>query len=258
MRDKKINKSKNMENQIVINEKLKFKVRNDLEKYRVESIFEKEPETIAWIQSFANTKERTIFFDIGANIGIYSCYAASLSSNVDVFSFEPVSNNFSSILENSLINEFTNLSCFNIALSDHNSLSKIYLSDLRIGNSGAQLDSPINEYGASYNPVKIDQVFGFSLDFLVENVKLEIPNFIKIDVDGQEDKILLGMKGVLEHPSLHSLLVEFNSNEQFLRWEKIFSKCGLNIDTRLDNLPNHSRKRRIEKGNLARNYIFSR
>lgn len=43
--------------------------------YRGKNFYTKEPETVAWINSF---NKKNTFFDIGANIGIYSLYAASL------------------------------------------------------------------------------------------------------------------------------------------------------------------------------------
>ena len=41
--------------------------------WRVQTLFSKEPETIKWINNF-NTED--IFIDIGANVGIYTIYAA--------------------------------------------------------------------------------------------------------------------------------------------------------------------------------------
>ena len=52
---------------------LKFYSPNRLNNFRINTFFTKEPETINWIDNF---EEDTIFFDIGANIGLYSCYAA--------------------------------------------------------------------------------------------------------------------------------------------------------------------------------------
>jgi len=55
-----------------------LKFRNNVEsenyiKNRVDRLFWKEKETIAWIRKFA---EDSIFFDVGANIGIYCLYSA--------------------------------------------------------------------------------------------------------------------------------------------------------------------------------------
>ena len=64
---------------------LKFYCPNRVNKFRIESFFTKEPETLDWINSFKNN---SVFFDIGANIGLYSCYAAD-QRNCKVIAFEP-------------------------------------------------------------------------------------------------------------------------------------------------------------------------
>ena len=43
---------------------------------RVYSIFTKEPETLDWIDNFRPYNNEIIFWDIGANIGLYSIYAS--------------------------------------------------------------------------------------------------------------------------------------------------------------------------------------
>jgi len=75
----------------IFGEDLCFNVSNDLEKYRVESALDKEAETIAWIDGWDAIDNETIFFDIGANIGIYSLYAGFRYPDLSVFSFEPAS-----------------------------------------------------------------------------------------------------------------------------------------------------------------------
>src|SRR5215467_14181444 len=57
----------------------------DLAQWRAQTLLAKEPETIEWIDSFA---DGDTFWDIGANIGIYSVYAA-VSRRVRVLAFEP-------------------------------------------------------------------------------------------------------------------------------------------------------------------------
>ena len=42
-------------------------------KNRVDRIMSKEPETIAWINTF---KKDSVLFDVGANIGIYTLYSS--------------------------------------------------------------------------------------------------------------------------------------------------------------------------------------
>jgi FkbM family methyltransferase len=48
--------------------------------------------------------ERTILIDVGANVGMYSIYAAKLKK-ARVFAFEPESQNYSTLLKNIISNE---------------------------------------------------------------------------------------------------------------------------------------------------------
>lgn len=240
----------------VFNDSLCFSINSDLEEYRISSIFEKEPETIAWIDSICNSN--SVFYDIGANIGIYTLYMNYKNPMMQMFCFEPVQNNFNSLQNNIILNGAKNVHPFNIALSNNNMITNLFISDTRNGNSGAQIEAPINEKGESFEAKKIEKILSFSLDYLVNNLNFPQPNFIKIDVDGHENEILDGMKVTLGNEQLKSLLIEFNADNQFQKWQSVFNKIGLFIDEKFDNLPNNSSLRRSQKGSTTRNYIFHR
>jgi FkbM family methyltransferase len=242
----------------VLGDSLCFNISGDLERYRVESIFEKEPETIAWIDSWKASEQEKVFYDIGANIGIYSLYAAQTAKKTNIFSFEPVSNNYLALQSNLWLNQATNVYPFNIALSKENKIKNLYLSDLRVGNSGAQIDAPLDEKGGAYHPQKVEKVLSLSVDQLIKNFDLPTPNYIKIDVDGHESDILNGMTDTLKNSELQSILIEFNNQIECEYWGDMFFECGLVIDHALDGLPNHSGIRRQLKGSPVRNYIFKR
>ena len=60
---------------------------NEVSRWRVETLRTKEPDTIAWIDGF---EPNSVFWDVGANIGIYSLYAAALGHSVVAFEPLPV------------------------------------------------------------------------------------------------------------------------------------------------------------------------
>ena len=62
----------------------------------------KEPDTIQWIDEFP---EQTVFWDVGANVGVYSLYAAT-KPGVSVLSFEPLAANFHVLSRNIELNDF--------------------------------------------------------------------------------------------------------------------------------------------------------
>jgi FkbM family methyltransferase len=245
-----------MKKKCLFDSELCFEMGSSLEEYRVESIFDKEPETIAWIDDISIAGGT--FYDIGANIGIYSMYACYKNSELHVYSFEPVTNNFIALQKNIALNKFSNISAFNVAISNSNKITNLFLSDIREGNSGAQIDSPINENGELFGPLKIEKVLSFSMDFLIENLNLPVPNFLKIDVDGHETDILKGMEKTLSNVKLKEILVEFNNLFDFEEWQLKLENNGLFLNTKYDFLPNHSGIRRATKGSLTRNYLFKR
>ena len=76
----------------ILNKEIKFFVPNQLLNYRVNTYFTKEPETLEWINSFEK-KDDLIFWDIGANIGLYSIYNSLKNPKSTSIAFEASSSN---------------------------------------------------------------------------------------------------------------------------------------------------------------------
>ena len=89
---------------LINDKKIIFFTPNAISKWRINSLFKKEPETIEWIDSFDQSK-KIIFWDIGANIGIYSVYAATKFNDIEVVSFEPSTSNLRILSRNISIND---------------------------------------------------------------------------------------------------------------------------------------------------------
>ena len=110
------------------NLELKFHNINYVTDYRIRTFSSKEPETLEWIDKF---DKNSVFYDIGANVGLYSIYAAK-KKDTYVYSFEPSLLNldllFKNIDENNLNNK---ISILPIALNDKNIISRFNISDLR-------------------------------------------------------------------------------------------------------------------------------
>ena len=52
---------------------LKSVTPNEVTRFRAHTFADKEPETLAWIEEYGGPG---VFFDIGANVGLYSIYYA--------------------------------------------------------------------------------------------------------------------------------------------------------------------------------------
>ena len=188
---------------------IRYSVTNDTTLWRAQSLFKKEPITIEWIRSF---KKNSVFYDVGANVGMYSIFAACVNE-VKVYSFEPESNNFQILMENILANDLgSKIKPYPIGISNLSELTTLYLNRFEKGSShhvvGESLDHNLNKIKA-----KLKQgIFSSTLNDLNKIWSLPKPNYLKIDVDGTEYKIIEKSHDLLRSKELQSVLVEINPN----------------------------------------------
>ena len=90
-------------------------------KNRMDRMLTKEPETIKWINNFETD---SVFFDIGANIGIYTLYSAITIQN-EVYAFEPHAASYKNLLDSINLNNLNNCNAYCVAVSDKVNLSNI-------------------------------------------------------------------------------------------------------------------------------------
>ena len=86
---------------------------------RVQTLYTKEPETLKWMDNFKVDSEKSIFWDIGSNIGLYSIYATCIHENLNVVSFEPSTSNTRILSRNISINKLSDkIRIFQLPLCD--------------------------------------------------------------------------------------------------------------------------------------------
>ena len=236
----------------------KFFIPNELTEWRVKTFFTKEPETLEWIDNFEK-KENLIFWDIGANIGLYSIYNALKNINSKTIAFEPSTSNLRILSRNISINNFeNNIKILPVPLTNKKN------SFLIMNEPNFIEGSALNSFGEKYNfegknfksKMKY-QIFGTTINYLLENKILEIPDYIKIDVDGIEHLILEGGDRYLKNIKIKSLSIEINENfkEQYDNVLKIMYKNNFKILHKKNNIKAHANK--SEHLNIF-NYIFVR
>ncbi len=179
---------------------------NNLTRWRAETYFTKEPETIEWIDTF---QRGDVLFDIGANIGLYSIYAAK--KNVKVIAFEPESQNYALINKNVYLNNCEDqVMVINIALSDTDCLDYLNIPSFQAGSAINCFKDTIDWNSESFIPSFKQGILSFSLDSFLLMYPVDFPTHIKIDVDGIEPKIIRGAQSTLSNKKLKSLSIEIN------------------------------------------------
>ena len=217
---------------LILDKKIKFFVPNSLINYRVDTYFYKEPETLEWIDSFEK-KENLIFWDIGANIGLYSIYNSLKNEKSTTIAFEPSSSNLRVLTRNISINKLEkNIKVFSQPLTNkENIFQEMNESHFQEGGALNAFGEKFDHKGKEFNSEMKYSLFGTSINYLIENKFLEIPNHIKIDVDGIEHLILEGGNRVLNNKKIKSLSIEINENfkEQHDKVLNLMNEFGFKI-----------------------------
>lgn len=243
-------------------------ITNSIERYRAESFWHKEPETLAWISHF---EENGIFFDIGANIGLYSLFCAKNKQKMKIFSFEPQLGTFSHLCRNILENDFRNVvpvyaGAGHVSQSKNfqiNSVNKLASGSIP-GSSGGFFSGSLN---LDLLPIDSDKTNDETIIFSSILFKLDdfagivgAPAYVKIDTDGFEGEILAGMAKLLENKNLKSILIELDksNNEKMFNHIHFITSHGFNTNNQFNIFEPHSRTRRNKEGIMAENIIFTR
>jgi len=203
---------------------LVFSVPNSLNRFRIDSFSTKEPETLEWIDSFP---PESVLWDVGANIGIYSCYAAKARS-CKVFAFEPSVFNLELLARNIYLNQLSsNVVIVPLPLSNNLGISTLNMTTREWGGALSTFGEDYGWDGKQMKQVFNFRTIGISADNAVKLLSIQQPNYIKIDVDGIEHLILSGANHVLS--KVDGVLVEVNDDflEHADQCNKILLQAGL-------------------------------
>ena len=243
----------------ILNKNINFYSPNQTIDWRIKSFFTKEPETLEWIDSFDNS-DKFVLWDIGANIGLYSIYAALKHNNCEIVSFEPSTSNLRTLSRNISINNLENkIKIFTNPLSNKtDSFLKMKESNFLEGGALNSFGESFNFEGKNFKSKMNYQLLGKSINSILDNKILQVPNYIKIDVDGIEHLILEGGDKYLKHENLLSLSVEINENftDQYEKVLKIMKESGFKILHKKHNEEMY--KGRVSLYSNCYNYIFVR
>ncbi len=240
----------------ILNKKTIFFIPNHYTEWRVNNFLTKEPETIDWINSFDNSKKFSMW-DIGSNIGTFSIYTAMKHDNAEIISFEPSTSNLRVLTRNISINKLEDrIKVITFPLIDKkNQFLMMNEGEFEEGGSHNNYGLNTDYEGKNFLPEMKYNVFGTNINDLLENKIINIPNYIKIDVDGIEHLILLGADKFLNHKNLVSLSIEINEDyqEQYNSVLKIMNKNNFKI---LHKKHNEHLFDKTSKFSNTYNYIF--
>lgn len=189
--------------------RMTFMTPSTFTRWRVDSIYQKEPWTLEWIASF---REGETLLDCGANVGMYTIWAAA-TRGVRVIALEPESQNYALLNKNIMANGLTEkVRAYCMGLSDVTGFFDLHMADMRVGGSNHAVGEALNFKLEPLHPRFAQGCIAYRLDELVQSGAVPVPDHFKIDVDGIEHKIIVGARETLRRPQVKSLLIETNQN----------------------------------------------
>jgi FkbM family methyltransferase len=195
-----------------------------------------EPTQTGWFKECLGLGD--VFIDVGASFGWYTTLGASLVGPTGkVFAFEP------SPIASQVIEE----------MIEDSMLQNIILTKAAVGkkNGSVSLFLPINRHLHSpsvfysdpgFSPIQVPII---ALDHFAQLLNVPKVKLVKIDVEGYEPDVLVGMERLIKEKRIENIICEFNSG-----WLKRNSVTPAYLYERFINLGYHVRKKTKLEENL--------
>ena len=133
--------------------------------------------------------------DVGANMGDFTLAMAERRP-ARIVALEPGAENFAALRSNMVLNGFSDAILLNLAAHDCEEIVQMHGT-----NSNLHVDSSSNGFPAQ----------GVSLDCLMVQLGIEEIDILKLDVQGHEWSVLMGMECLLRREAIRFLLMEVHT-----------------------------------------------
>jgi FkbM family methyltransferase len=184
---------------------LVFSVPNRINHFRFETFSTKEPETLEWINSIP---KGSVLWDIGANVGLYTCYAAK-ARGCQVFAFEPSVFNLEFLARNIFLNKVTKqVVIVPLPLSEKLASNTLNMQSTDWGGAKSSFGQDFGHDGQPLDKVFEFQTIGISMMDAAKLLSIPEPDYLKVDVDGIEHLILKGATTILQN--IKGIIIEID------------------------------------------------
>ena len=163
-----------------------------------------EPDTLKWIDGMPVD---TVFWDIGANVGIYTMYAGLARHRT--LAFEPASSTYFTLMKNLEINGLLDrVDAYCLAFDNQTRLGKLNMAGNISGSSMHAFERDSHSWDEQIDIKIAHPTLGFNIDTFISLYDPPLPTHIKLDVDSTEKEILEGAANLLAKGQVQSIWVE--------------------------------------------------
>jgi len=177
-----------------------------------------------WLGTYESEKQSTLkqfvktgmtVFDIGANAGFYSlAFSRLVGVEGEVWVFEPSAENADYLLKHVRLNQLHNVNLIQAAVSDKNGI-------VGFQTTGCHATGHITDTSQCWVPT-------VSLDSLIAENIIPVPDVIKMDVEGAESLVLNGAKDLLKKKKT-TLFIALHGDNQKQHCAEILRSAGYEI-----------------------------
>lgn len=191
---------------------MQFFAPTPLLQHRAATALTKEPGLLRWMDDLGAD---AVLWDIGANVGTFSLYAA-LRNGCTVIAFEPSAANFFVLARNIQLNRLDErITAYCLAFGGTTESGSLNLSSQALGTALNHFGraGEMSRYSEGEPGVASHGMLAFTIDDFTAWFKPPFPTHLKIDVDGLEFQILKGAAKTLADPRLRVLMVELTVSD---------------------------------------------
>ncbi len=164
--------------------------------------------------------KKPIIFDVGSHKGKLASLMNDLYKNSLVYCFEP-----NELLNNNLKKNGKNINVYNYAVGEKTEEKNIIIHKIDLTNTLSQINknsfylkiknfiSGKSNKNDNYKKVKV-----ISLDDFCKTKEIKNIDFLKIDVEGYEYKVLLGAKNIIKN--VKYIMIEIQKNDMYKDYSK--------------------------------------
>lgn len=167
-----------------------------------------------------------VIIDIGANIGMFSILFAKLHPYIKVYAFEPVAETYLKMCKNIKLNNITNITPVNTAVSGGKRIEHIIYHPQGLGGASSYVKTVKEEDGVISTNVGCITLDEILLEFNIEKCKL-----MKIDCEGAEYDIIYNSKLLSR---INYIVGEFHENSALQAaghsWTKLAAYCASKVE----------------------------
>ena len=172
---------------------------------RATTVLTKQPATIDWIDSF---QPGSVFWDIGASVGVFSLYAG-LATDARIVAFEPAAVNYYLLSANCEANRLHDrVDCLLVGVGRQRSIARLEVSQFRPARSFSFRGKRDEPYASRQAAIVL------SIDELVEEYGLPCPNYLKIDAPGASEDIIAGAVRTFRRPEVRQIHLELRDSSK--------------------------------------------